>query len=114
MPFDGTYPAVPGNKKECILDLYGPASYAPIVIGTPPSGGQVINASQFGLQYIEYVEAMSSNDAQYDLTVTITPQTMNRPGTGVIVGWYVASGRGQVAAGTNLSNRWIRLLATGY
>jgi len=115
MPFDGSYPAVPGNKRVSVLDVAGPASYTQVTIsaGVAPTGGQAVSASAFGLSGLEYVHSMRSDDGIYQVLVYMAPFQKNNPSPGVILAWFVASTGVQVTALTNLSARTVRLAAQG-
>src|SRR5215471_21711463 len=70
-----SYPKVPGDQPESILDVTGPASYTPVTPGTPgppitpPTGGQRITAADFGLQSLDFVIAIGSTDGSYSVIV---------------------------------------------
>ena len=121
------YPKVPGDQPESITDVPGPAAYVPLVPGAPgppvipPSGGQVVTAEDFGLQSLDYVTAMGSQDGLY--TVVVIPLTIepwpNPPlvtqlpdGTfsKVLLKWVTAAG---AEASGNLSLSVVRLFARG-
>lgn len=72
-----SYPKVPGDQPWSIIDVTGPVSYAQIVPGNPPSGGQQLFAQDFGLTTLDFVMAMGSNDGTY--TVIVIPVT-GKPG----------------------------------
>lgn len=121
------YPKVPGDQPESIIDVSGPASYAPLVAGspgppiTPPSGGQRITAQDFGLQSLDYVTGMGSTDGRY--FVVIVPELIeplpNPPlptqlpdGTfsSLLLAWMQLTG-GQASG--DLSKSTVRLFARG-
>lgn len=110
---EGEYPAVPGNKPISITDQLGPASYTVITTGSPPTGGQTINASAFGLQFLENVWAMGSDDGQYVINVFMNPLYKNQPSTSVLLQWIVAATGAEVTGTTDLSGRTVRLMAIG-
>lgn len=113
-PLQGEYPAVPGNKPVSIADVAGSSSYTVVTVATPPTGGQIINASAFGLQYLEYVWAsMGSDDGQYVGVCYLNPYYNGVPSTSVILQWVTAATGAEVAATTDLSARTIRLFAIG-
>ena len=113
MAFDGTYPAPPGNKKTSIIDVVGPASYTQVTPGTPPTGGQLISASEFGLINIESVYASGSDNGQYEVVVIQDPHFLNNPSGGVRLLWKVAATGAEVVGATPLSTQLIRLTAIG-
>lgn len=111
MAFDGTYPAVPGNKPVSIIDVTGPTSYVQFV--PPATGGQLVSARQFGLNSIEavWVIGMDSTGA-YAPVAMLTPLNKNLGSPNVTLSWQVPGGS-QVGAGTNLSTSFVRLYALG-
>ena len=121
------YPKVPGDQPESITDVSGPVSYVPLTPGTPgppitlPSGGQTVTAADFGLQSLDYVTAMASQDGLY--TVVCVPLLVepypNPPlptqlpdGTfsSVLLKWVTATG---AEASGDLSQSAVRLFARG-
>lgn len=117
-------PVPPGDRPWTIIDVDGPASYAAISTGTPPTGGQVIKASDIGLQAIDWAQAMGSDNGQYDGICYVvgglgnprvggTPNYSN-PGTQINLQWITAATGAEVGGGTNLSARRVRLLVIGH
>ena len=96
-----------------VIDHPGPASYAQVVTGSPPTGGDTVSASEFGLKWLDAVYGCSlSDDGQYE--VELSPSgTLNEPSS-FIAEWIIAATGAQVSALTNLSARKIRLIAIGY
>lgn len=112
MPFDGSYPAPPGNKHASILDLPVNGAYTAVVPGTPATGGIVVNASQFGLKAIEFAQATGSDNGQYEAVVSMAPFNRNQTSPAVRVQLIVAA-TGAEASGTIAAGRTIRLFAIG-
>lgn len=111
MAFDGSYPAVPGNKPFSVLDVAGPTSYVQYV--PPSTGGQVISARQFGLQSIEVVYAVGRDSTgAYFVNALLSPFNRNNASSGVILSWETPVGA-QAGAGANLSASVVRLFAIG-
>lgn len=124
-----SYPKVPGDQPESIIDVTGPDTYTPLVPGdlgaTPPifpTGGQRITAQDFGLQSLEFVTAMGSNDGKMFAIVIpelfITPPSPPLPTqlpdgtfTAVLLAWMAITG-GQASG--DLSDSTIRLFARGH
>ena len=121
------YPKVPGDQPESIIDVTGPASYTPLVPGTPgppvtpPTGGQRITAQDFGLQSLDFVVGMGSTGGGYFAVVVpelIQPlpspplPTQLPDGTfaAVLLAWMQVAG-GQASG--DLSKSTVRLLAIG-
>jgi hypothetical protein len=105
------YPQAVGDKIESILEIAGPSSYTQVSTGSPPSGGQVIYASQFGLKYIEFVDGSLSDDGQYYADASY----MGKTGavTQVTLLWSVAHTGAEVSGTTNLASRTVRMRAIG-
>src|SRR5262245_20741618 len=102
------YPAPPGNKNEVLVDITGPASYTSVSTGTPPSGGQTLNAQDIGFTTIEWASVSSlSDDGQY-FAIPLFISLPAVPLTSIRLMWIVASG-GAEASG-DLSSRNVRML----
>jgi hypothetical protein len=112
MPLD-SYPAPPGNKLDSIADIPINGAYTAITTGTPPTGGISITASQFGLQYIEWAQAIGSDNGQYDGVIYLNPLTANKPATSMRLQLIVAA-TGAEASGTIAAGRTMRIYAKGY
>lgn len=112
-PYGSDYPAPPGNKPFSILDLTGPAAYDEIVQATPPTGGQLVTARQFGLTRIEAVFAVGSDDGQYAVIPYMNPLADGQPSESIRLMWVTADGGVEVVAATDLSDRKVRLFAIG-
>ena len=106
------YPMSVGAKREGICIHYGPASYATVVTGATPSGGDVFRASECGLKYIEELTCSLSADGIYAVEY-VSPVGVNLP-TQVILLWTVAATGAQVTAATNLSASGVRIAARGH
>lgn len=123
------YPKVPGDQPESVIDVSGPASYTPLVAGSPgppivpPSGGQVLHAQDFGLHNgLMMVFGMASQDGKYfPLIVPLMVEpTPNPPlptqlpdgsfSTFLLVWMNVAGGQ----ASGDLSQSSMRLFARGF
>lgn len=113
------YPMPPGALFETVIDVQGPASYTVMVIGTPPTGGQTVFATDMGFREVHSVEIMGSDNGQYDAVsyVNTGPSGSGNPpkraGTQFQLQWFAAAGRTEVTAATNLSARTMRLVVTG-
>jgi hypothetical protein len=113
MAFDGSYPAPPGNKHHSIIDRSIAGAYTAITPGTPPTGGVVVNASEFGLQQIEWAQTLGSDDGTYDAVVLMNPLSANKPSPSIRLQLVVAA-TGAQATGTIAAGRSMRILAIGY
>ena len=61
--------APPGDEPYCRVRWSGPSSYTQVTAGAPPTGGDSIKASQFGVNMIVLV----LGDSSYSGRFTITP-----------------------------------------
>jgi len=105
------YPISIGNRRLAVGALTGPTSYTTITTGSPPTGGQTILASQFGMKYIESVSCSVSDDGQY--TAFWTPASASHNGvTSGILGW-TSFGGSELGGATNLSARTVRVTVIG-
>lgn len=60
------YPVGP-QRYDGAIDWYGPASYAVVVPGTPPSAGDQITAAAFGLKTIHWIGDGGSQDGYFQV-----------------------------------------------
>lgn len=105
-----------GDRPYAIIDFAGPASYAVVVTGTPPTGGQPIGPSNFGLLAgIEGIMMVGcSDDGQYGVEpFMLTSFPFGQGNATWALAWYVIATGAQVANTTNLSARSVRLIAFG-
>lgn len=103
-----------GSRRAVIADLTGPNPYAVIGIATPPTGGQLVRATDLGLVNIESLSLMGSDDGQY--SGVLFPGSLSGAGQGVSqvrVMWVTAATEAQAGA-VDLSGRTMRLMAIGY
>lgn len=113
-PLNGEYPAVPGNKPISMADLDGPAIYAVIVQASPPTGGQLIQASAFGLSRIECVlGTVGSTDGKYSVVAFLNPLSDGQPATSLRLMWIVTATGAEVAAAVDLSGVSVRVAVIG-
>jgi hypothetical protein len=83
------------------------------VVGTPPTGGQLVTATDFGLQSLDFVQCMGSDNGQYDIACFPVPFSPGNPMTQVRVQWILSATGAEAAGAANLSARTIRLWAMG-
>lgn len=113
------YPMPPGALYEVVADIQGPASYTQVTIGTPPTGGLTVLATDMGLKEIHAVEIMGSDNGQFDAVTYMNNgagSVGNPPKRGCTqfqMQWFAAAGRAEVAGATNLSGRTIRVAVSG-
>lgn len=106
------YPQAEGAKMGSVIEKAGPASYTQVTPGSPPTGGQAIEASEFGLKYFEHVATAMDETGAY--IVYWTPKVQGKVGvTSGILMWVTAAGGAEVAGGTDLSGHKVRLRAIG-
>jgi len=105
-----SYPAPPGNKPIVIANVTGPSSYTQVSNGTPPTGGQSLKASDYGLSAIEYGDGGLSDNGQYAVQVIIPGNPIQSPVQTAILRWTVAATGAEVSGATNLSGRTARVL----
>jgi hypothetical protein len=105
------YPKVPGDQPWSMIDVRGPATYDPLVPGEPPTGGQRITARDFGLQFLEFVVAMGSNDGGYCVVVIPDHFALQSDMDAVLLQW-LDNPAGTESSG-DLSGSIVRLLAIG-
>lgn len=104
------YPQSEGAKLGSVIEKTGPSSYTQVSTGSPPTGGQAVYASEFGLKYFDHVEGGLSDDGEY--LVFFTPAVDGKqPVTHGILFWMVA--HTGVEASGDLSARTVRLRAIG-
>lgn len=108
-----SYPKSPGDERWAVTDMTGPASYTAIVTGTPPTGGQIIRAADFGLQSLDWVQSMGSDNGQYDIVCIPNGFTLGNPLASFLLQWIVSATGAEVAGAVNLSARTVRLLGIG-
>lgn len=113
MAFDGSYPAPPGNKHFSLIDRSIAGAYTAITPGTPPTGGILITAAEFGLTEIEWAQSVGSDNGQYDGTIYMSPFVNNKPSAAIRLQAYVAA-TGAEATGTIAAGRTMRILAMGW
>lgn len=106
------YPQAEGAKWGSAIEKAGPASYTQVTAATPPTGGQALEASEFGVKYLEVVFGCLSDNGQYRVDFTPTKQGKHGVTAGILL-WTVAAGGAEVAALTDLSARTVRLFARG-
>jgi len=97
-----------GTKPVVIAEVAGPTSYA--------TGGQTINAADFGLAGIDYADAgmVSYSGTYYGRIIpqpaSAPPSNQNPNMTKIKLQWIVAATNAEVANTTNLSGEILRFL----
>ena len=95
------YPSVVGPLRICVLDIDGPASYI--------TGGQPLTAQACGMSFIEYCSGTFSNDKLNDVNVV----AFKGAAKSVNLMWLVNSTGVEVAALTNLSAKFVKVIVIG-
>ncbi len=106
------FPQSFGSKRAQIALLTGPASYTQVTTGSPPTGGQSLAATNFGLKYIDYAFSGVSDDGQYEVVLTPTVSITTGQATWIAI-WKVAHTGAEAAGATNLSARTVRVFLIG-
>lgn len=103
------FPNSCGGKRESVITKTGPASYTTITTGAPPTGGQDVAAGDFGMKYIEFLEASACDNGLH--VIRCIPVTSSAKVTTWKLQWCLAIS-GQETSG-DLSAYTIRLRAIG-
>lgn len=116
-------PSPPGDQPWTVIDIDGPASYTTITAATPPTGGQVIKATDIGMTTIDWAQCVGSDNGAYDGVCYIVGGLGNprsggspnysQPGSQINLQWITAATGAEVSGSTNLSARHLRLLVMG-
>src|SRR5204863_6331262 len=107
-----SYPAVPGDKRFGFALITGPASYTVITTGTPPTGGILVNAGDFGLTELEWVGVGVSDNGQYH-TIAFPALAQTQPQKQVRLEAITTATGAKVVATTDLSGRTFLLMGMG-
>lgn len=115
-PLDG-YPDSFGSHRASVFPHTGPVSYAVLTTG-PVAGGNVVEASEAGLKYIDWLDARYTDSGTYIVQPFITAghasSSVNGGATTTFrLKWVVLSTGVEVVAGTDLSAEVVRCLAIG-
>jgi|SRR5579872_3355498 len=109
----GDYPQVIGSRRLSIINHVGPSSYTAISDATPPTGGDTVQASEFGLKYLEAVIVLGSDNGQYS-GVAYNPNLNVGPASSFVLQWNTSHTGAEITGTTNVSARNILLLGIGY
>lgn len=116
-PLDG-YPTSWGASRASVLGITGPTLYTPITPGTPPAvatGGQTIQALEFGMKYFDFVVAGLSDSGAYRVECIPGAPSGNGPKGACLtytLRWVVVA-TGAEAGAIDLDAEIVRVLATG-
>ena len=106
------YPRDIIGKRMCVGTHVGPASYTAVGVASPPTGGDTLYASEFGLKSFDAVIALSSDNGQYGAEA-IFPEGIAKGSTSCKLLWKTLATGAEVAGATVLSARTLRLLVWG-
>lgn len=108
---DGIIPGIFGNFNGGIISWTGPSSYTQVTPGSPPTGGQSIPATAFGLKFLDCIICVSLDATG---TYNVDPIVIKPGGaTTAILLWTTAATGAQVSGATNLSAISVVLLGIG-
>lgn len=106
------YPQPSGARMESVIEKAGPASYVAVTPGVPPTGGQALQATEFGLKYLDQVTAGLDDEGQYLVFFSPGVAGNQSVASGILL-WMTAANGIEVGGGTDLSGHKIRLRAIG-
>jgi hypothetical protein len=106
------FPQAIGNRMVSLIDHKGPASYAALAPGTPPTGGDVLTAAECGMKFISAVSGQVDSTGTYTAEATETVGSQGEV-TQVRLCWFVIATGLQVAGAVNLSGSSMRLIVWG-
>ena len=106
------FPQSFGQKRVQIALLTGPASYTQVTVATPPTGGQSLKSTDYGLKFIDFAIGGVSDDGQYEVVLTPTVNTPTGQASWTAI-WKVAHTGAEVTGTTNLSARTVRVFLIG-
>ena len=105
--------APPGDEPYARVKWAGPSSYTVLTVGSPPSGGDTISATQFGVSMITLVLGQSSYDGRWLVVpVRISDAKWTLKWISLVtatVGGQSQTANAEAAAGTDLSSTYVKL-----
>lgn len=107
------YPAPPGNKRFSIAQIYGPSSYTQVSAASPPTGGDVHYANEFGLKEIEFAVAIGGDGGLYGVQVIIDSTYASRAAPTIRLMWVTLATGVEASAQADLDAVKVRILAIG-
>src|SRR6266851_3203010 len=105
------FPISIGNRKLSCITLTGLNPYVAVSGGSPPTGGQALAASQFGLTYLDAVFCGLTDGGVYTAVWTPTSSTTNGVKSGILM-WTTSNGGAEVGS-VDLSAKTLRVTAIG-
>lgn len=105
--------APPGDEPFCRVKWQGPTSYTQVTAGSPPSGGDTLAASQFGVNVITGVIFLKTWTGNFQIVpcriadnkIALQWRALNNNN----VGGHVQTTGQEAVAGTNLSAEYVDL-----
>lgn len=110
------YPTSWGNIRASIAGHVGPASYTQVTTGSVPvTGGDVVYATEFGLQRLAGVIPLGLSDSGTYLVqaIPISDSGDGVSGTSYRLRWVVLATGAEAAAEADLDAETVRLLGLG-
>ena len=105
--------APPGDEPYARVKWVGPSSYTVLTVGSPPSGGDTISATQFGVNMIALVLGQASYDGRWMvIPVRISDAKWTLKWISLVtatVGGQSQTANAEAVAGTDLSSTYVKL-----
>lgn len=109
------YPQPYAGVIEAMGTHAGPASYTQVTPGSPPTGGDTLQASELGLKFFDSVEVQGTDaTGEYTALPIFSGTNIDLQPTSVKLVWITVAGGAEVAGATNLSAKTLRIRATGH
>lgn len=108
----GIYPAPPGSQLESIATHTGPNPYVPIAVASPPTGGDTLEAVEFGLKFFDSVEVLGTDATGHYTAQAVWDKGITEQPSSVKLLWLVATNMIEVGS-VDLSSITLRIRATG-
>lgn len=108
----GQYPAPPGSQLESIATHAGPATYTVLTPGSPPTGGDTLEAVEFGLKFFDSVEVLGYDATGGYTAMPVWDLGITEQPTSVKLIWFT-NALVEVVGGVALSAKVLRIRATG-
>jgi len=105
-----------GDRMVSIIKVTGPTSYTQITAGTPPAGptgGQDVQASAFGLKYINKVLGGLDQSGKYEVQAVSNAPSGAEGATKATLMWIIAHTGAEETGTTDLHTFTVRLMAIG-
>lgn len=113
MPLFPQDPHTPGDEVYARGTFNGPVSYTQVTPGSPPTGGQIVNAKDLGFTGgITHMDISGDGTGAFS-AVAIFDNSPLIPMMQVRILWLTAGTGAQVAGATNLSTKVLRFRAEG-